>query len=296
MIPPAVLAEAAGGPATLLTVEARPLGGDGAATAAVTLLTGTLRHGRKERSFSLVRKQFQPLTEGRHAAGSHDERHWAYWRREPLAYASGLLPTGPGLAAPRCLGVTEDAVYLAHVIGRREDPGTAARRLADWQAGVTPPDVPWLARHQLAQRIAVSELDWTAVDAPPQAAAIWSRRRELLAELEAVPPVLSHGDFHRHQVVAAADLTVVLDWATLGVAPAGADVAHLALSTLDGNLVEVYLAAAGSRLDPGAVRRGYRLTLVLTAVSRLHWMLSRGLRPPERYLAFLAREIDAAGR
>ncbi|MEU8076271.1 phosphotransferase [Catellatospora citrea] len=295
MIPPAVLAEAAGGPATLLTVEARPLGGDGAATAAVTLLAGTLRHGREERTFSLVRKQFQPLAQGRHAAGSHDERHWAYWRREPLAYASGLLPTGPGLAAPRCLGVTADAVYLAHVAGPPEDPRTAVHRLAHWQSRTELPDVPWLAGHQLAQRIAVSELDWTAVDALPQAAAIWSRRHELLAELDAVPPVLSHGDFHRDQVVAGGDRTVVLDWGTLGVAPAGADVAHLALSTLDGSLVDGYLAAAGTRLDQGAVRRGYRLTLVLTAVSRLHWMLTRDIPPPKGYLAFLTREIDAVG-
>ncbi|WP_144120098.1 phosphotransferase [Catellatospora sichuanensis] len=293
MIPADVLSSLAGGPATLLTLEARPLGGDGAATAAVTLLTGTLRHGPDERSFSLVRKQFRPLATGRHAVGSHDERHWAYWRREPLAYASGLLPTGPGLAAPRCLGVTEDAVYLAHVTGPREDPRTAAQRLAVWQAGIAPPDLPWLAGHQLAQRIAVSDLDWTAVDALPQAVAIWSRRRELLAELDAVPSALSHGDFHRDQLVAAGDVTVVLDWGTLGVAPAGADVAHLALSTLDGSLVDAYLAAAGHRLDPEAVRRGYQLTLVLTAVSRLHWMLTRGVRPPPGYLRFLTRQIDA---
>ncbi|TYB66713.1 phosphotransferase [Nonomuraea sp. PA05] len=30
-------------------------------------------------------------------------RHWAYWRREPLAYTSGLLPRGPHLTTPRCL-------------------------------------------------------------------------------------------------------------------------------------------------------------------------------------------------
>ncbi|WP_155368541.1 hypothetical protein [Catellatospora vulcania] len=167
MIPAHVLAEAAGGPATLLTVEARPLGGDGAATAAVTLLTGTLRRGQTEHPFALVRKQFRPLPSGRHASGSHDERHWAYWRRELLAYASELLPTGPGPAAPRCLGVTDDAVYLAQVTGPRADPRTAARQLADWQTRTPVPDVSWLAGHQLAQRIAVTELDWTAVDAPP---------------------------------------------------------------------------------------------------------------------------------
>jgi hypothetical protein len=100
----------------------------------------------------------QPLTGGRHAAAATDPRHWACWRREPLAYAAGLLPSGPGLSAPRCYGVVDDVVYVADVTGQAESPAVAARRLGAWQAATAVPDVPWLAGHQLAQRIAVSSL------------------------------------------------------------------------------------------------------------------------------------------
>jgi hypothetical protein len=100
----------------------------------------------------------QPLTGGRHAAAASDPRHWAYWRREPLAYAAGLLPSGPGLSAPRCYGVVDDVVYVADVTGQAESPAVAARRLGAWQAATAVPDVPWLSGHQLAQRIAVSSL------------------------------------------------------------------------------------------------------------------------------------------
>jgi hypothetical protein len=79
---------------------------------------------------------------------------------------------------------------------------------------------------------------------------------------------------------------VVFDWATLGVSPVGADLAHLALSTLD-DLVADYLVGLEGRFDPAAVRAGYRTTLALTGASRVHWMLSRGVPVPQGYEDFL---------
>jgi hypothetical protein len=234
----------------------------------------------------MVRKEFRPLATGRHAAGAADPRHWAYWRRESLAYASGVLPTGPGLAAPRCYGVVDDVVYLQVVEGAPESPRVAARRLGAWQAGTPVPDLPWLAGHQLAQRLAVSDLDWAAVDADARLASIWSRRHDLIAGLRSVPEVLSHGDFHIDHLVAADDATVVLDWATLGISPVGADLAHLALSTLD-DLVADYLVGLADRFDPEEVRVGYCTTVALTGASRIHWMLSRGVPVPHGYVDFV---------
>jgi hypothetical protein len=199
---------------------------------------------------------------------------------------------GPGLVAPRCYGVVDDVVYLQDVVGTPESPHVAARRLGAWQAGTPVPDLPWLAGHQLAQRVAVSDLDWAAVDADPRLASIWSRRHELLAALRSVPDVLSHGDFHIGHLVAADDATVVLDWATLGISPVGADLAHLALSTLD-DLVADYLAGLEGRFDPVAVRLGYGTTLALTGASRVHWMRSRGVPVPQGYEDFV---LDQAAR
>lgn len=283
-LPAPVLAAVAGrDDAVVARCEAEPItGGTGAATAAVTRLRVWFEG--EEAPIRLVRKDFMPLSTGRHAEAAADPRHWAYWRRELLAYESGAVPAGPGLAAPHSYGTTDQSLYLQDVSGEVEEPRVAARRLGTWEAGAAIPDVPWLAGHQLAQRIAVSDLDWSKVESP--LASVWPRRHEILADLRAVPTVLSHGDFHAVHLIAGGDTTVVLDWGTLGLSPAGADLAHLALSTLD-DLFDDYMAGAGSRLDPAAVRLGYRSTLALTAASRVHWMRSRGVPVPAGYEEFV---------
>jgi hypothetical protein len=288
-IPERVLTAATGWPdATVIECRREALtGSSGAATGAVTRLSGRVRCGDEQRGFSLIRKEVRPVTEGRHAPYASAPDHWAYWRREPLAYASGLLPTGPGIAAPGCFGVVDDVVYLAVIDGPPESPDTAARRLGAWQASAPIPEVPWLARHQLAQRIAASRLDWNDVDLDPRTEALWARRHELLAGLANVPRVLSHGDFSIGNLIASTPATTtVLDWATLGTAPVGADLASLALSALR-DLLPDYLTGLDGRHDPTAVDLGYRTTLALTGASRLHWMRSRGVPVPPGYEQFV---------
>ncbi|WP_203923025.1 hypothetical protein [Rugosimonospora africana] len=54
----------------------------------------------------------------------------------------------------------DDVVYLEDVGAAPESPRVAARRLGVWQANTPVPDLPWLAGHQLAQRLAVSDLNF----------------------------------------------------------------------------------------------------------------------------------------
>jgi len=295
ILPSDVLASVLGQPGTLVDLTTEPVsGGSGAATAAVTRLSGHARAGGRRHAFTLIRKEFAPVRTGRHAPHAMREDHWAYWRREPLAYASGLLPKPPGLTAPSCHGVLDDTIYLQDVDGPPEDSRTATTRLARWQRDAGRPDVGWLAGHQLAQRIAASDLNWHEVEADPRLADAWGRRHEILRALEEVPVVLSHGDFHTGNLVAAGASTIALDWGTFGVAPAGADAAHLALSTLD-DCLPAYVSAFGPAVAPEAIALGYRATLVLTGASRIHWMLSRGLSVPDAYLSFVlshARRLD----
>ena len=268
--------------------------GTGAASGGLARLTCRTADGR---TLSLVRKEFRPLSGGRHAPYANDPGHWAYWRREQLAYASGLLPAGPGLAAPRCFGASGDAVYLADIAGPPPEPDVAARHLAEWQTRTPVPDVSWLSGHQLAQRLEVTSLDWDAVPADPRLRAVWARRGELMAALDAVPMVLSHGDFHAGNLVARDGTTVVLDWATFGVAPVGADLAYLALSTLT-DPVPAYLDAGrmdAAGTDAAAVRLGYRVTLALTGASRAHWMVSNGIPVPAGYVEFVLAEGQPLG-
>lgn len=112
---------------------------------------GTRRATVDVTRITLVRKRFRPVE------GASDPRHFAFWRRELLAYPSNLLPQGPGLAAPVCYAVSEDAVFLEDVQGPLESPSLAAQRLGAWQAtpAARPEELPWwVAGHQLAQRIA----------------------------------------------------------------------------------------------------------------------------------------------
>ena len=68
-------------------------------------LQGTASGAEGRRGFSMVAKG---LADGR--TGSGDPGDWNYWKREPLAYASGVLATlPPGIAAPICYGVDQDA-------------------------------------------------------------------------------------------------------------------------------------------------------------------------------------------
>jgi hypothetical protein len=254
----------------------------GAATASVTRWSGRIG----SQPFSMIVKQLAPVTTGRHVEAAKNPRHWAYWQREACAYASGLLPSGPGLAAPHCYGVVGESIYMEEAPPDPEDPVRAVSRLAEWQSTAVIRDVPWLAGDQLEQRIAVTSLDWAAVDADPRCAAVWDARAELLGSLGDAARVLTHGDFHADQLRAAGANTVVLDWGTLGVSPAGFDVAHLALSTLR-DFDDDYLAAAGRGLPADAVRRAYRVSLLLTGVSRIHWMLTAGIELPTGYADFV---------
>jgi hypothetical protein len=273
--------------------RAEPItGSSGAATGTVTRLLGAARWGDHCVSFTMIHKACRPLTERRHAASAADLRHWANWQREPLAYSSGLLPAGPGLAAPRCYGVIDHDIYLADESSTPESPSTAAHRLGRWQAGTTRPDtLPWLSGHQLAQRIAVSDLNWANLDVHPRIPALWEQRDELLEHLSQLPQVLVHGDFSQGNLRASDDgrTTIVLDWATLGTGPVGADLASLALTTLGRHLPD-YLDGLDGRFTAADVAFGYRATLALTGASRIHWMLTRGVTPPTHYTDFIIAE------
>ncbi|MGR6917867.1 phosphotransferase family protein [[Actinomadura] parvosata] len=301
-LPEGVLAAILGRPGGVVAEDrAEPIrGSSGAATCALTRLTGLVRCGAEEVPFRVVRKELRPVRAGRHAPFAGDPRHWAYWRREPLAYASGLLPAGPELAAPRCYGVVDDVLYLEDVPGAPEDPQVAAGRLGEWQAAALVPDVPWLGGHQLAQRVRATT--WAPVGADPRIERLWRRRDELLALLARLPVVLSHGDFSAGNIIAAPRLTsgtdvpaasgttVLLDWATLSAGPVGADLAALALSTFADPL-DAYLEGAGAAFARADVELGYRATLALTGAGRVQWMASRGMRVPDGYVDFVVSRM-----
>jgi hypothetical protein len=286
LLPPDVL-RAATGTSVVEHVSERPIrGSSGAATGEVFRLVGAVTIQGESRPFSLIRKTVRPLTSGLHAEASKSPDHWAYWRREPLAYEAKVPPAGPGLRAPRCFGVHLDTVYLEDVTGPPQDPDRAAHHLGRWQVTAKPPSVPWLCGHQLEQRIAVTDLDWSGTEGDRRAVDIWEARNALLDELGRAPRVLSHGDYSLGNLISDGDDTVAIDWGTVGIAPAGADLAHLALSSLTDPL-PAYLAASRNGPPADDVLLGYQTTMALTGASRLHWMLNSQADVPHHYVDFL---------
>ena len=190
--------------------------------------------------------------------------------RELLVYRSGLLAGGCGLAAPRCLGVTERAdgnrwLWLEEVrddIGR-EWPADryllAARHLAQFNAvhgdGPATASYSWLSRSPLREAfresapIVESLMDRHGRDEPfvaraisPESAAsllaLLPRIDGWLDELDQLPQALCHWDAHRANLFSrttpgGAIETVAIDWAGAGWGPPGADLSKLLSQTVN---------------------------------------------------------------
>ncbi len=205
--------------------------------------------------------------------------HSQYWKREALAYRSGLLDDLPGaLVAPRCFGADEredDAIWLwleeMHETERRPWPlaryGVAARHLGRFNGayltGRPLPAEPWLNRHflrawtadparaALAETIARAET-WAhplVRQAFPDPVAerllrLQAERAELLAALERQPQTLCHldafpGNLLARRGDAGEERTVALDWAFVGLAAVGEEVGHLVAWSLMLGMVAV---------------------------------------------------------
>ena len=245
--------------------QVRPAGpSHGAATVGVYRVAGTARVGPTVHDWAVILKLIRPAANV-HNPAQRAPDHPIYWKREALAYQSGVLAGLPGgIGAPRCFVVEERAdetcwLWLEAVAHDTAGPcwsladyARAAACLGHFNgaylAGRPLPDVDWLgppgALRGMLEHYAFAEAvvrDPDTWQQPVLRAAfrravaepllrLWDDRHTLLDTLERLPVTLCHKDaFRRNMFLApsgAAGLTLI-DWAYVGRGELGLDAADL---------------------------------------------------------------------
>ena len=189
-----------------------------------------------------------------------DESHRNYWKREWLAFDSGLLDALPGeLRAPRRALTTQVAddecwIWMEDVQGRTgaalhlDDYATIARALGTTQGAYASgaralPDQPWLSRNWLrgwvdtcAHFVATVRDDdhWHDPRLAPlqslrsRVSDLWERREELFAVAEEPPLTVTHWDFWPTNLYAGDD-AVAIDWSQIGLSGVGHDLDQMTI-------------------------------------------------------------------
>ena len=235
--------------------------GGAATNTALYRVTGSAETHATTLPWSLVLKVFR--MRGR----ADDPLRWNYWKREPLAYQTGLLTHLPGgVVAPRSLGVTEqpggevwlwleDVADLGQHQWSLDDFERAARHLGRFNgaylAGQPLPAAPWLSQDRLRAWVAfcteaVAALphnlrhplvrDRFSDAAVNKLLRLWAERETFLDALDRLPRVFGHLDaFPRNLVVrhsGNSEQLVAIDWASVGFGAVGEEVAPLVAASL----------------------------------------------------------------
>ena len=189
-----------------------------------------------------------------------DPSHRNYWKREWLAFDSGVLDALPGrLRAPRRV-LTEQVdddecwVWMSDVRGRHgptltdDDYRAIGRDLGTTQGSFVTagelPDDEWLARHWLRGWVGACErfIDTLRQDSLPddrlaslrplreRVLALWDARERLLDITESAPQTLVHCDFWPANLFVADDgHAVAIDWSQIGIGGLAQDIDQITL-------------------------------------------------------------------
>jgi len=245
--------------------EVRPLSGSsGAATAGIYRVWGTDNDRDIRRVWALILKIIRPAAAAWNPAAREID-HPIYWKREALAYQSGLLDDLPGgIVAPRCLALEERAdescwLWLEEVKDRHgsrwplSQYARASRGLGRFNgaylAGQALPADPWLGPpgalrgtlqgFAFVRDVVENPATWqhpllsAAFPTPVRnrLLRLWDAREPLLAALDHLPQTLCHKDAYRRNMFAPSDALgqqlVLIDWAYVGRGEIGLDIADL---------------------------------------------------------------------
>ena len=196
-----------------------------------------------------------------------DPDHLCYWRREMMAYQSGMLSSLPdAIHAPICYGVSEqlrsgwiwleDIKETAGMVWTLAHFQATARQLGKFAGTYLVsqpiPDAPWLCRSFF--RYLFADQDWWAHFIDPvsthnawqrpvvqsvfpehlraKVLQIWAEKWQWIALNEHLPQVFCHNDAHRRNFIwrdngQGRDELVLIDWAFCGPGGLGNDLGEL---------------------------------------------------------------------
>jgi hypothetical protein len=240
-------------------------GGQGPSTRAVYRVSGATLDDGREISWSVILK-ITTLSKGSSDPYFADDSHALYWKREALAYQSGLLDDLPaGIVAPRCYGIVEKGASSAWLwLEDLEDVYPSGWPLEQYArasyclgrfngaylAGRPMPDCLWLVqdgspRGLLNGNVWIRDMIATPdswehplvrsafpVPVADRLLRLWDEREMLLQILDRVPHTFCHLDAWRNNMVARSrdvhrgGLTLI-DWAFPGRAAIGTDAGDL---------------------------------------------------------------------
>jgi hypothetical protein len=200
-------------------------------------------------------------------ASSDEPTHFNYWKRESLAYRTGLVASvyaDAGLRGPRLLDAIDRpdgsvALWLEYVSG---EPGATwtldevrdfTTRLGAAQGTWLdrPSPYPWLSKGFLRQYAARRPLTAAVQWDHPVVAAAWpdelraglgrlaAGRDTLLATADAAPRTLAHLDVWPMNLIGAPSGPVLLDWAFIGDGTVGEDIGNLVVDSVADGLMPV---------------------------------------------------------
>jgi hypothetical protein len=259
-------------------------------------VAGTARDGGITKPWSVVLKVFAAADD----SAVDDPSAAFYWKREALAYASGLLPNlSGGLRAPRRLETVQLVdhqlwLWLEDVQPARDGPwsidryGLAADHFGlfggAYLAERPLPTVPWLSQHLMRTWVADSAslievarqpdawndpLLQRSFPASVVAAVLrlWAEQEVFFAQLERLSQTLCHHDvWHKNlftrMSAAGIEETIAIDWELVGVGAAGEDV---------GNLLGVSLLNFDVEANQASLLKEALFTQYLDGLCRAGW-------------------------
>ena len=227
-------------------------------------VTGAARDDSGETPWSAVVKILGPSDRPDH----NKPGHHGYWKREVLAYQSGILEQLPGnIVAPRCYAIQvlpdEKHCIWLEAVDESERHWTmaqhqlAARHLGQFNGAYLtgqplPGQAPWLLpgrTHQWLTELQMPDKEqlllysesavnrWISKESIARIMRLWAARQTLLAGLDRLPDCFCHHDAFRRNLMlrqseSGAVETVAVDWSYTGPGKVGQEIAVATAITL----------------------------------------------------------------